>query len=186
MALDIRTVGIIGAGQMGNGIAHVCAAAGLDVRLNDRDSERVATGLSQIDANLVRQVQKGSLTDDQRRSTLQRIVVAPSFGDLEACWVVDIARVFSVQRGNPFWLFVTSQVCLRSSGYRLIRSFPWPFLLTFGSSARAWPCSVETARFSSQSHLLPMRILFTPSVACCSTLENQVRMSVNDVSTYVG
>jgi hypothetical protein len=46
------------------------------------------------------------------------------------------------------------------------------------SLASAWPCSVETARFSSQSHLLPMRILLTPSVACCSTLENQVRMSV--------
>jgi hypothetical protein len=46
------------------------------------------------------------------------------------------------------------------------------------SSARAWPCSVEMARFSSQSHLLPMRILLTPSVACCSTLENHVRMSV--------
>lgn len=46
------------------------------------------------------------------------------------------------------------------------------------SSARAWPRSVLTARFSSQSHLLPMRILLTPSVACCSTLENQVRMSV--------
>jgi len=46
------------------------------------------------------------------------------------------------------------------------------------SLARAWPCSVETARFSSQSHLLPIRILLTPSVACCSTLENHVRMSV--------
>jgi hypothetical protein len=46
------------------------------------------------------------------------------------------------------------------------------------SSASAWPCSVETARFSSQSHLLPMRILLTPSEACCSTLENHVRMSV--------
>ena len=45
------------------------------------------------------------------------------------------------------------------------------------SSARAWPRSVLTARFSSQSHLLPMRILLTPSVACCSTLENHVRMS---------
>jgi hypothetical protein len=45
------------------------------------------------------------------------------------------------------------------------------------SSASAWPRSVEMARFSSQSHLLPMRILLTPSVACCSTLENQVRIS---------
>lgn len=46
------------------------------------------------------------------------------------------------------------------------------------SSASCWPRSVLTARFSSQSHLLPIRILLTPSVACCSTLENQVRMSI--------
>lgn len=46
------------------------------------------------------------------------------------------------------------------------------------SSASCWPLSVETTRFSSQSHLLPMRILLTPSVACCSTFANQVRMSV--------
>ena len=46
------------------------------------------------------------------------------------------------------------------------------------SSASCCPRSVETARFSSQSHLLPIRILLTPSVACCSTLENHVRMSV--------
>lgn len=45
------------------------------------------------------------------------------------------------------------------------------------SSANCCPRSTETARFSSQSHLLPIRILLTPSVACCSTFENQVRMS---------
>ena len=45
------------------------------------------------------------------------------------------------------------------------------------SSARAWPFSWETTRLSSQSHLLPIRILLTPSVACCSTFSNQVRMS---------
>ncbi len=45
------------------------------------------------------------------------------------------------------------------------------------SSASCWPRSTEIARFSSQSHLLPISILLTPSVACCSTLENQVRMS---------
>lgn len=50
----------------------------------------------------------------------------------------------------------------------------------FSSSASCWPRSVETTRFSSQSHLLPIRILLTPSVACCSTLANHVRMSVGE------
>ena len=45
------------------------------------------------------------------------------------------------------------------------------------SSANCCPRSTDTARFSSQSHLLPIRILLTPSVACCSTFENQVRIS---------
>lgn len=45
------------------------------------------------------------------------------------------------------------------------------------SSANCLPCSKVTARFSSQSHLLPIRILLTPSEACCSILACQVRMS---------
>ena len=45
------------------------------------------------------------------------------------------------------------------------------------SWARALPCSSETTRFSDQSHLFPMRILWTPSVACCSTFWNHVRIS---------
>ena len=49
MGIDIRTVGIIGAGQMGSGIAHVCAMAGLDVRLNDRDPARIHNGLATVD-----------------------------------------------------------------------------------------------------------------------------------------
>ncbi|GEP08790.1 3-hydroxybutyryl-CoA dehydrogenase [Methylobacterium gnaphalii] len=88
MALDIRTVGIIGAGQMGNGIAHVCAVAGLDVRLNDRDPDRIRMGLSAIEGNLSRQVQKGTLTEEQSRGALGRIATAQGFSDLEACDLV--------------------------------------------------------------------------------------------------
>ena len=88
MGIEIKTVGIVGAGQMGNGIAHVCAASGLDVRLHDRDPERIEAGLAQIDANLTRQVQKGTLSDEQRRSALARIAAARSFDDLGPCDLV--------------------------------------------------------------------------------------------------
>lgn len=54
------------------------------------------------------------------------------------------------------------------------------------SSASCCPLSVETARFSSQSHLLPIKILLTPSVACCSTFENHVRMSRSHQLTSAG
>ncbi|UMY18092.1 3-hydroxybutyryl-CoA dehydrogenase [Methylobacterium organophilum] len=88
MGIEIKTVGVIGSGQMGNGIAHVCAVAGLDVCLNDREPERIEAGLALIDANLARQVQKGTLTDGQRLEAMGRIKPAKSFGDLGGCDLV--------------------------------------------------------------------------------------------------
>ena len=54
----IKTVGVVGAGQMGNGIAHVCALAGYDVLLHDADSSRVDAALQTLTKNLARQVQR--------------------------------------------------------------------------------------------------------------------------------
>jgi 3-hydroxybutyryl-CoA dehydrogenase len=88
MGIDIRTVGIVGAGQMGSGIAHVCAMAGLDVRLNDRDPARIRNGLATIDGNLARQVAKGTIIEEQRRGAVGRIVAAESFDDLSGCDLV--------------------------------------------------------------------------------------------------
>ena len=88
MSIDIRTVGIIGAGQMGNGIAHVCASHGIDVRLNDRDPERVEAGIAMIDGNLGRQVQKGVMSEDERKAAIGRIVPARGLADLDSCDLV--------------------------------------------------------------------------------------------------
>ncbi|WP_375464716.1 3-hydroxybutyryl-CoA dehydrogenase [uncultured Methylobacterium sp.] len=88
MGIDIKRVGIIGAGQMGSGIAHVCAAAGLDVLLNDRDAERLNSGLASIDGNLARQVAKGTISEGQRRDVRERVVPARSFEDLGPCDLV--------------------------------------------------------------------------------------------------
>lgn len=88
MGIDIRTIGIVGAGQMGSGIAHVCAMAGLDVRLNDRDPARIRSGLATIDGNLARQVAKGTIAEDLRRGAVARIVGAESFAELGVCDLV--------------------------------------------------------------------------------------------------
>ena len=56
--MDIRKVGVIGAGQMGSGIAHVCALAGYDVKLNDVSGERIEAGLATINGNLARRSTK--------------------------------------------------------------------------------------------------------------------------------
>ena len=88
MTVDIRTVGIIGAGQMGNGIAHVCALAGLQVRLNDIAPDRIHQGLATINGNLARQVAKGAIGDDERQAALDRIQAAPTYEALNGCDLV--------------------------------------------------------------------------------------------------
>jgi 3-hydroxybutyryl-CoA dehydrogenase len=82
--VDIRTVGVIGAGQMGSGIAHVCALAGYDVRLNDLTRDRIESGLSVIERNLSRQVARGIIDDAAMTAALRRIVAAESLADIGA------------------------------------------------------------------------------------------------------
>ncbi|MGI8841913.1 MAG: 3-hydroxybutyryl-CoA dehydrogenase [Caulobacteraceae bacterium] len=81
---DIRTVGIIGAGQMGGGIAHVCALAGYEVRLNDVTAERIGECLAQIDKHMARQVEKAIIADADRAAALARIKPAESLADIGA------------------------------------------------------------------------------------------------------
>ena len=78
----IKTVGIIGAGQMGGGIAHVSAVAGFDVLLYDISGERIEKGIATINGNLARQVASGKLDDETRKSALARITPAPAMSDL--------------------------------------------------------------------------------------------------------
>jgi 3-hydroxybutyryl-CoA dehydrogenase len=86
--MNIRKVGIIGAGQMGNGIAHVCALAGYDVLLNDTARDRIEAALATINGNLARQVKSGKITEDQRKEALKRIGGAERYEALEDCDLV--------------------------------------------------------------------------------------------------
>ncbi len=70
---EIRTVGVIGAGQMGAGIAHVCALGGYDVRLHDILGERVDAALDLVSRNLHRQAEKGVIDEDQAAAALPRL-----------------------------------------------------------------------------------------------------------------
>jgi 3-hydroxybutyryl-CoA dehydrogenase len=84
----IRTIGIIGAGQMGNGIAHVAAAAGFDIKLHDIAEERVKAALATIDGNMARQVSKGAMPEEARREAMARIVPANGLEGLGDCDLV--------------------------------------------------------------------------------------------------
>jgi len=88
MPLKIDTVGVIGAGQMGAGIAQVAAQAGLDVRLNDIAEERINAALATINGLLARQVARGQLDDAGKQAILARIRAAPSLDKLGDCDLV--------------------------------------------------------------------------------------------------
>jgi 3-hydroxybutyryl-CoA dehydrogenase len=78
----IKRVGVIGAGQMGGGIAHVCALAGYDVLINDLDRERIEAGLKVIDYNMSRQVSRGVVGELDKQEAFARIRPAENLADL--------------------------------------------------------------------------------------------------------
>lgn len=82
--MNIRKVGVIGAGQMGSGIAHVCALAGYDVLLHDISEERIKAGLATINGNMTRQVSGGRITAEEREVALDRIQPALTLDAFEA------------------------------------------------------------------------------------------------------
>ncbi|MFL5098967.1 MAG: 3-hydroxybutyryl-CoA dehydrogenase, partial [Xanthobacteraceae bacterium] len=88
MKLNIRKVGVIGAGQMGNGIAHVCALAGFDVLLNDVAPDRINSGIATINGNMARQVAKKLIKEEERKAALDRIQAAESVEALSDCDLV--------------------------------------------------------------------------------------------------
>ncbi|MBS0490240.1 MULTISPECIES: 3-hydroxybutyryl-CoA dehydrogenase [unclassified Phenylobacterium] len=86
--VQIKSVGIIGAGQMGAGIAHVCALAGYDVLLHDVSEEKIHAGRSLIEKNLSRQVVKGAIAQDALDEAMARIKPAP---ELQTIGQTDLA-----------------------------------------------------------------------------------------------
>ena len=88
MAAVIKKVGVIGAGQMGNGIAHVAALAGFDVVLNDVSADRLKSGMATINGNLARQVSKKAVSEDDKAKAIARIKLAEKLDDLADCDLV--------------------------------------------------------------------------------------------------
>jgi 3-hydroxybutyryl-CoA dehydrogenase len=84
----IGTIGIVGAGQMGGGIAHVSALAGYRVLVYDVSSERIEKGLATINGNLARQVASGKLEEKARKAAVENISAAPAMSDLAAADLV--------------------------------------------------------------------------------------------------
>ena len=88
MTVQIRKIGVIGAGQMGSGIAHVSALAGFDVKLNDLSPDRVKAGIATINGNMARQVSRKRITEEERQAALKRISPAEKFDAFGDCDLV--------------------------------------------------------------------------------------------------
>ena len=88
MAQDIRKIGIVGAGQMGNGIAHVCALAGIPVVINDIVPARLKEALATINGNMTRQVKRKRISEEDKQAALKRIATAETYDGFADCDLV--------------------------------------------------------------------------------------------------
>ncbi len=98
--MEVKIFGVVGSGQMGNGIAHVAAAAGLQVIMNDVNQDFVNKGLQTIDKNLSRAVSKGKMTEDGKAQILGRIKLSTDLEDFkDADFVVEaVPEILELKR----------------------------------------------------------------------------------------
>ena len=85
---EIRTIGVIGAGQMGGGIAHIGALAGFDVKMTDVSDEILAKSVEDIDANMERQVHRETISEGERSDALARIQTSTDMSVFADCDLV--------------------------------------------------------------------------------------------------
>ncbi|MGQ9604320.1 MAG: 3-hydroxybutyryl-CoA dehydrogenase [bacterium] len=86
--MEVKKIGVVGAGTMGNGIAHVSGMGGYDVVLVDLNEDLINRAIAIITANLDRMVKKEKITEDQKKATLSRIARGKSIKDVKDCQIV--------------------------------------------------------------------------------------------------
>ena len=114
----MENIGVIGAGQMGNGIAHVCALSGLDVRLFDISAEQLDKALTTIDTNLERQVKRESISATDKNSALGRIETSTTMSTLSNCDLV----IEAASEQEPVKLAIFKELCAELKPDALIAS----------------------------------------------------------------
>ncbi|MFC7371572.1 3-hydroxybutyryl-CoA dehydrogenase [Fictibacillus iocasae] len=95
--MNIQTIMVIGAGQMGSGIAQVCAMAGYSVYLHDLKEEFVEKGMGIIQKNLSRQVEKGRMAEDEKTAVLERLTSSTELKNAEKCDLIIEAVVENME-----------------------------------------------------------------------------------------
>ncbi|GGA21482.1 3-hydroxybutyryl-CoA dehydrogenase [Psychrobacillus lasiicapitis] len=95
--MTIQKIMVIGAGQMGSGIAQVCAQAGFEVKLNDREEQYYERGLQTITKNLSRNVEKGRMSEEEKQAVLNNITKSLSIEDASDVDIVVEAAVENME-----------------------------------------------------------------------------------------
>ncbi len=115
---ELKTVGVIGAGQMGNGIAHVCALAGYDVVMSDISDDAIAEGLQTIENNMGRQVARDMISPDDMAGAMKRITAKTGFYEFGR---VDLAIEAATER-EAVKTAIFEQVCAAVPAHALLAS----------------------------------------------------------------
>ncbi len=103
----MKTIGVIGAGQMGSGIAHVCALAGLDVRMGDVDPAALDRAVQTIDRNLMRQVSRGKIAEGDKQAAMSHIRTGVDYAMFGECdFVIEAATEKEAIKRDIFKLLV--------------------------------------------------------------------------------
>jgi 3-hydroxybutyryl-CoA dehydrogenase len=107
MKTVINKIGIIGAGQMGLGIAHVCAVSGHHIDLVDIDADSLKSALATIDKNLARLVSRGKISEPNKKAALAKIITSTSYEALNDCDLV----IEAATENEEIKKAIYSQVC---------------------------------------------------------------------------
>ena len=109
-SVAIRRVGVIGAGQMGTGIANVCAAHGLDVVLGDISHDQIGKALNAISANYDRQVRRNRMTEAQKAEALARIATGTEYRILSDCDLIIEAATESEEVKREIYKRIVNEI----------------------------------------------------------------------------
>ena len=124
---DFKTVGVIGAGQMGAGIAHVCALAGFDVRMSDLSEDVLSQSMAEMKVNMERQVTRSLISESEMKDALKRVVTGTELSIFSDCELVIEAAVENEELKREIFkalcpiLSPASVICTNTSSISITR-----------------------------------------------------------------
>ena len=167
MALEIRTVGIVGSGIMGAGLAEVAARAGYDVIVASRSQTSADAVLRTIDAGLAKAVERGRTTADERAAVMSRITATEGFGSFGECDLVIESVIEEI--GVKLALFAELDHATQPSAILATNTSTLPVIdLALSTSRPEQVCGIH---FFNPATVMSLVEVVRPLTACAATIE---------------